>query len=160
MKKKKLIALAVCSIGMLFLGNLLAQAPATAPPPSAKKFMVVVHNDNKVTSLSRDDVAKLFIGQVRTWDKLGYSAPVEPVDQVEDSEVRAAFTEAIHKTKVSAIKSYWQRMIFSGRGVPPPEVEGDRKVLDHVASRPGGIGYVAANTKLESKVKELEVKYE
>jgi hypothetical protein len=55
----------------------------------------------------------------------------------------------VHARSVAAVKSYWQQVIFSGRGVPPPELESDEAVIRHVTRSPGAVGYVsgAANVR-------------
>jgi hypothetical protein len=58
---------------------------------------------------------------------------------------------------VGAVRSYWQQRIFSGRDVPPPELDSDEAVVAFVARSPGGIGYVSAATKL-SGVRELALR--
>ncbi|MEK7358198.1 MAG: phosphate ABC transporter substrate-binding protein, partial [Bdellovibrionota bacterium] len=44
---------------------------------------------------------------------------------------------------VPAMRNYWQQLIFSGRGVPPPELESDRAVVDYVSRHADAIGYVS-----------------
>ena len=56
------------------------------------------------------------------------------------------------------MKSYWQKMIFSGRDVPPPEKGSPDEVVAFVRSHGGGIGYVPAGTVLGAGVKVLVVK--
>ena len=46
------------------------------------------------------------------------------------------------------MRSYWQQRIFSGQGLPPPELADDDAVVSYVLSHPGAIGYVAAGTAL------------
>ena len=118
-------------------------------------FRVVVNAANEMASMERSRVSKMFLKQIRTWP--GSDLSVALVDQSEKSPVRAAFTRAIHKKKVSAIKSYWFRRIFSGRDVPPEEVGSDRSVLEFVRGDPGAIGYVSSEAELEDGVKELEI---
>jgi ABC-type phosphate transport system substrate-binding protein len=77
---------------------------------------------------------------------------LEPVDQERGSTVRETFSEAIHGRSVNAIKSYWQRQIFSGRETPPPELGSDAEVVNHVNSNAGGIGYVSVGTALNGAV--------
>lgn len=117
-------------------------------------YTVVVHASNPVSSLPRAEVSKIFLKKVTRWDD---GDPIEPIDQVERSPTRAAFSEDVHRRGVSAIKSYWQRMIFSGREVPPPEVPDDARVLAFVRANPGAIGYVSANARPGSGVHELDV---
>jgi hypothetical protein len=71
--------------------------------------------------------------------------------------VRKRFSEAVLKRSVGAVRSYWQQRIFSGRDVPPPEVDSDEAVMAYVARYPGAIGYVSGTTKLVG-VKELALR--
>ena len=47
------------------------------------------------------------------------------------------------KRSVAAVRSYWQQRIFSGRDVPPPEVDTENQVIKYVAGDPGALGYVS-----------------
>ena len=60
---------------------------------------------------------------------------------------------------MTAVKSFWQRMIFSGRGVPPVEKDTDEEVLSYVGANAGAIGYLSAGAALSDDVKKLEIKY-
>lgn len=131
-------------------------AEAEAKKLETTGFRVVVNAANKTAALGRSRISKMFLKKTRTW--ADSDLPVELVDQREKSPVRAAFTRAIHDgKKVSAIKSYWNRRIFSGRDVPPPELPSDQEVLDFVRRDPGGIGYVSPDADLGEGVKELTV---
>ena len=81
---------------------------------------------------------------------------VLPVDQSTSSSVRSDFSKSIHGKPVSSIESYWQRRIFSGRGVPPPEKKSDKQVINYVKDNPGAIGYVSSKAKL-SGVKVIRI---
>jgi hypothetical protein len=61
----------------------------------------------------------------------------------ESSRVREAFSQAVHGRSAAAVRSYWLKILFSGRGVPPPERRSDREVLAYVQERPGAVGYVS-----------------
>ena len=65
----------------------------------------------------------------------------------------------LHKS-VSAVKSYWQQQIFSGRGVPPTERSTDSEVLAYVRSNPNAIGYVSSAAALGGSVKVVTVRDE
>jgi hypothetical protein len=58
---------------------------------------------------------------------------------------------------VQAVKSYWQQVIFSGRGVPPPELESDEAVIRYVLRFPGAVGYVSGTADVRG-VKVLAVR--
>lgn len=124
---------------LVSLAAVLAPAFGTA----AESFKVVANESVPVSRLSRSELARVFLKKEVEWSN-GESAV--PVDQSTISLVRAAFTESVHEKKMSAITSYWQKQIFSGRGVPPPVRGTDLEVLEFVRSTPGAIGYVAAGT--------------
>ena len=50
---------------------------------------------------------------------------------------------------VAAVLSHWQRLIFSGKGVPPSELAGEREVVSFVKRTAGAIGYVSESAAVE-----------
>lgn len=144
------------SLFLLLSALFLAVALGPHPPAAQeeKTFVVVIHAENSTLSIDRGLLSKIFIKKVKRWEN---DISVVPVDQGEQSPIREAFTRAVHKKSVSAIKSFWQRMIFSGRDVPPTELESDGEVLEFVAGERGAVGYVSASAKLIDGVKELPI---
>jgi len=100
---------------------LAAAVPARAgdAPP---EFRVIVHPLLPETSVERSFVADVFLKNVTRWRN---DEATRPVDQRLDAEVRRRFSETVLRRSVAAVKTYWQQRIFSGRGVPPPELESD-----------------------------------
>lgn len=115
---------------------------------------IVVHATNSLDSISKAKVADLFLKRVTRWEN---GKAVTPVDQSEKSPVRGTFTKDLLEKEVVWVKSYWQKMIFSGRGTPPAELPSDREVLDFVKSNPDSIGYVAETATIPGGVKVLTV---
>ena len=116
-------------------------------------YRVIVHPDNPAESITKSTLSKYLLRKGKRWE---HGLSVEPVDLDSQSEVRRAFSREVHGRSVSSIVSYWTRMIFSGRDVPPPEVANDAAVIAHVRSNPGAIGYVSASASLDG-VKEITV---
>ena len=106
-------------------------------------FMIVVHPDSRVESVSRAELSKIFLGRLRTWSD---GTPARPVDQLPDRPVRERFSRRVHARSVVMVEVYWKRQIFSGRGVPPAELRDDQRVLEFVRASPGAVGYVDADT--------------
>jgi ABC-type phosphate transport system substrate-binding protein len=132
--------------GLIFL----AGSPAVAAEAT---FRLIVNPANPVTTLSRDQVSRIFLKKVTEWDR---GQRIAAVDQAEQAPVRATFSEAIHRRAVPQIRSYWQQQIFSGKDVPLPEKASDREVLAFVQSNPNGVGYISADTT-PTKVKVVTV---
>jgi len=121
---------------------------------TGQSFKVVINVANSTSSISKENLSKCFLKQTNTWTN---GQPVVAVDQATRSGTRAAFSQEIHTRNVSAVKGYWQRQIFSGRGVPPTEKASDDEVLAFVRANPGAVGYVSADADLGAGVKVLVI---
>jgi ABC-type phosphate transport system substrate-binding protein len=126
---------------------------AAASEVQAQEFVVIVNPANPVSALTRDEVSKLFLKRTTSWSAGGQ---VAVVDLAKSSKVREAFSQAVHKRAASAVDSYWQQQVFSGKDVPPPEKGTDADVIAFVKSNPGAIGYVAAASTDGVKVVSLK----
>lgn len=139
------------SVGLLFTILALAMGfPSSGlvgQSAEGTKFVVIVNSSNSITEMSRKDLAKLFLKKKSKW---AHGTKCEPVDLLEDSTVRADFSEAVLGKSVSSVKSYWQQRIFSGKAVPPPEKSSDREIIAFVRSSPGAVGYISAETDTSS----------
>jgi ABC-type phosphate transport system substrate-binding protein len=122
--------------GLLLLAGSFAEAAEAA-------FRLIVHPANPVTTLSRDQVSRLFLKKSTEWDR---GQRVAAVDQAEQRQVRATFSQAVHGRSMAQIRSYWQQQIFSGKDVPLPEKASDGEVLAFVQANPNAIGYISADT--------------
>ncbi|NOU16921.1 MAG: phosphate ABC transporter substrate-binding protein [Bacteroidales bacterium] len=120
---------------------------------NAQGYKVIVNQSNSTSTLSEDEISKLFLKKNTKWAD---GKTVDPIDQVASSGVRKIFTDGVHKKSVSAIKSYWQQAIFAGIGTPPLEKSDDEEVIKYVSQNAGAIGYVSAGANI-SGVKELKV---
>jgi ABC-type phosphate transport system substrate-binding protein len=117
------------------------------PASGGLGVLVVVHPSNTVSALSREQLSRLFLRKVSKWPG---GVPVFPVDQRREALARATFTQSVHRRSVEMLTVYWQRQVFSGRQVPPPERDGDAAVLAFVRSTPGAIGYVSDDADVRS----------
>jgi hypothetical protein len=114
------------------------------PPPPAPPFRVIVHPGNPVSSVERKFLEDAFLKKVTVWPN---GEVIKPVDLPPDSPVRRRFSHDILNRSVEAVKGYWQQRIFSGRDVPPPELDGDDEVVKYVLKHEGGVGYVSGTAE-------------
>lgn len=115
---------------------------------------LVVHTSNATSSITKAKAADLFLKRVTRWDN---GRAVTPVDLSDKNSVRALFCKELLGKEVVWVKSYWQKMIFSGRSTPPVELATDAEVLDFIRNNADAIGYVGDNVTLPSGVKVLPV---
>jgi hypothetical protein len=127
----------------------MAQAPASHPP-----FLVVVHPQNGASSVTRDFLADVFLKRATRWPD---GETIRPADLDTRSPVRRRFSETIMGRSVSAVRSYWQRIIFSGRGVPPVELDSDAEAIRYVLSHRGAVAYVSGGAAV-GRAKVIEVR--
>lgn len=117
--------------------------------PTDSGFRVIVAASNPMTSVKREDLARIFLKKL-TRSKDGQE--LSPVDQSARSAVRAAFSEQVlvkeGLDKISAVENYWRQQIYSGRGAPPAVKTSDDEVRKFVATTPGAIGYVGEKADL------------
>lgn len=135
------------------LVGLLTLATAPAPSP-AQDFAVIVNAANPVSTLSKDEVAKLFLKKTVSWSS-GKSA--SPVELPPSAKIRESFARAVLNKTVAQVRSYWQQQIFSGRDVPPPEKPSEDEVLAFVRANPNAIGYVSRTANVGRGVKVLSL---
>jgi hypothetical protein len=116
-------------------------------------FRVIVNTDNPVHQASRDFVSKAFLKKVREWPN---GQVIRPADLDDSSRVRSAFSRSVLKRSVLAVKRYWQQAIFSGRDIPPPELETEVAAVRFVQRNSGGVAYVSTSANVEG-VKVLSI---
>jgi ABC-type phosphate transport system substrate-binding protein len=147
-RRRRVLALA--ALGLLLC---VAVRQAAARADATPEFRVIVNFDNSVTGLPRDFLADAFLKRTTRWSG---GEVLRPVDQRSTAPVRQRFSDSVLHRSVAAVKNYWQQRIFSGRDLPPPELDSDEAVLRFVSSHHGAIGYVSGGAKLE-RVKPVVV---
>jgi ABC-type phosphate transport system substrate-binding protein len=113
---------------------------------------VIVNSSVSISSISRDELSKIFLKKV---SKFHDGHPSVPVDLPSGSGLRDAFSRDVHGKPASAVEAYWQQQVFSGRDVPPSE-KGEAAAIEFVRSNGGGIAYVSAGAPTDG-VKVLNV---
>jgi len=127
----KLPGTALCLLGLLAL--LAAPADTRAEP------VVVVAARSPVGALNVDQVAGIFLGKIDSYPD-GHAAV--PIDQPEGAAVRDRFYDLVAGKTPAQVKAYWSRIIFSGRGAPPPVAADDGEVRKRLLRDYYAIGYV------------------
>jgi ABC-type phosphate transport system substrate-binding protein len=106
---------------------------------AAADLVVIVSAKSPVSALRADQVADIFLGQVANFPG---GAEAVALDQRIGSTERDEFYAKVASKSPSLIKAYWSKMIFTGRGQPPREVQSSAAVRKMVADNPGLIGYI------------------
>ncbi len=136
---------AIRAFTLLLTSTALSFAALAQPRPGLLAFRVIVHPSNPVTSVDRKFLADAFLKKTTRWS---HDEAIHPVDQRSDSAARNRFSEEVLRRSVDAVKNYWQQIIFSGRDLPPPELDSDEDVIKYVLKHPGALGYVSSGANL------------
>jgi len=149
----KWLAVALFALVSVLLG-VCPEASRALAEEAGPGFRVIVHPENPMSRAERQFLASVFLKEVTRWND---GEALRPVDLKPQTATRRRFSESVLNRSVPAVKSYWQQRIFSGRGVPPPELETDEAVVLYVTKHRGGVGYVSPSAELgKAKVLRLE----
>lgn len=102
-------------------------------------LVVVVSSQSTVIVLPREHIADLFLGRTLLFPNGELAVPI---DQAEGSGIRERFNSEVLERTASQVRTYWSRLLFTGRGRPPRSVSSSEEVLRVIASDPRAIGYV------------------
>jgi ABC-type phosphate transport system substrate-binding protein len=117
----------------------------SAEPRAAPLYQVIVNPSNPTVTLDRSFLEDAFLKKISHWPS---DQVIRPVDLESGSRTRRAFSEYVLRRAVDAVKGYWQQRIFSGRDVPPPELDTDDDVIKYVLKYEGAVGYVSGTAGL------------
>lgn len=103
---------------------------------------VIVHPSSGVSSLTEDDVSRLFLGKGKTFPD---GSQAVPINQDEGSPARDKFNDSVCKKNSSQYKAYWSQLVFTGKGTPPKDAGKDADVKALISANPNMIGYIDAS---------------
>lgn len=118
-----------CSILLISLASSIASA----------EISVIVSANNPNTTMDQTTVAKIFLGKAKSFPD---GTQALPVDQDDGSATRDGFNSTVLGKSASQLKSYWSRLIFTGKGTPPKQSGDNAGVKGLVANNPNIIGYI------------------
>ena len=117
----------------------LLLAVSTLASTAQADVVVIVSAKSHITSLTREQTAKIFLGKASNFPD---DSDALPIDQAEGSAIRDEFySKVVHKSP-SQLTAYWAKVIFTGDGRPPAILESNLNVKKAVAKNPNAIGYI------------------
>ena len=108
----------------------------------SETVVVIASASSPVSKLDKEQVANLFLGKSSSYPDGSAAVPIE---QTDGSTAHEEFHKNVTEKSASQLKSYWSKMIFSGKGTAPKEVANNTELLKLVAANPTMIGYVDKN---------------
>jgi phosphate transport system substrate-binding protein len=107
-------------------------------------IVVIVNKNSPLTKLTKDQVAKIFTGQVKDWSEIG-GAP-------------GKISIYTRNTSSGTYKD-WQKLAMGGRDYPSSSLKmaGNEQIAQEVAKNKNGIGYVGLAYSKSNGIKGLPV---
>lgn len=126
---------------LVSISGLLAILLISLSSMSHAGLVVIVNAQNPVDSLSKKDVNRIFLGKKKEFPSREAAIPVNHLDS---SDRAAEFAKKVLAKSAAQMTAYWSRMIFTGKGQPPKQLDGgDAEVVQLVGKNPNFIGYVS-----------------
>ena len=140
-------------LGRVVLACLLSGIAGISGICGAGELVVIVSAKNPVVALRAEQVADIFLSQTGNFPQGGEAIAI---DQSIGSVIRDDFYNRVAAKSPALVKAYWTKMIFTGRGQPPREMQSSVAVRKMVADNPALIGYIDKSA-LDDSVKAVLV---
>jgi len=108
-----------------------------ASASSFAEVSIITHPSN-TSSLSQKDIERIYLGKENQFPN---GKAVEAAN-LKDGALKDAFNSDLLNRSSAQIGAYWSKLIFTGKGIPPTELETEADVVAFVASNENAIGYV------------------
>jgi ABC-type phosphate transport system substrate-binding protein len=125
-------------VGLGAVGLALSLAAAAA----RADVVAVVSAKSAVTTLSKSQVAGIFLGKATRFPN---GVQAVPIDQADGSVARDEFYAKLAGKSAAQLRAYWSKIIFTGRGQPPPQVADSEEMKKRLMQNPAAIGYIESN---------------
>src|SRR5262245_59398004 len=118
-------------VGALWLAVLGGKAGALADDGG---FAIVVHPDNPIAAVDRELLRDAYLRKASQWRNGG---AIHVVDLSPRFQARDRFARDVLKKTPAQLKRYWNQQIFTGKGIPPRELDSTAAVIAYVLSDRG-----------------------
>lgn len=117
--------------------------------------IVIVHQDNPLTSINLDDLAKIYLGKKNFWQN---GSRIQPGLLTTDNAVIVEFLEKVCHKSPRRYNVHWMKRVFSGSGKRPDKLSSTHQARRFVASKLGAIAVV--DSFVETKgVRQLAIEH-
>lgn len=141
-RHRPLRILALLLFGVVLLGSELAGA-----------VDVIAHPDVAVNRLSRNAARAMFAMKLLQWPD---GRPVRVFVLPDEHPLHRALCKEKLDIYPYQLRQTWNRLVYSGTGQAPIEVDSEQEMLTRVAQTPGSLGYVR-RSKPDDPVRVLTV---
>ncbi|TGD74626.1 hypothetical protein E4634_05340 [Mangrovimicrobium sediminis] len=118
----------------------LAWLAIVALSANASAEPILIHNpDLQGEDFSTRSLVKVYAMQKRVWSD---GTAVRVFVMPDDSETHRQFVADYLRMQPYQLNRLWHRLVFSGTGTRPREVNSVKEMIEQVRNTPGAIGYI------------------
>ena len=107
--------------------------------------LVIIVNPDVQSAVLKADLRRIYLNRKKRWPS---GRGIETAT-LADGPLHRMFLEAYVGKSAAQFKTYWKRVIFTGKGSPPRTFESEGELIAFVAETPGAIGYVSKGAALD-----------
>lgn len=141
---------------VVFLFVLMDRVLSAPYVPSISQNAVypVVNSRTEQKSVSKNGLSAIFKMRLRTWSN-GSSITVFVLH--DDNPLHKLFCKQILNVFPHQMRRYWNKLVFSGTGQAPIELENKDEMIDKLMNTPGAIGYLKGKDLDHKNIRILNV---
>lgn len=110
------------------------------------EIVIVVHPSN-TSNLDQRSISRIFLGKEK---KFPNGAVAIPINQLASNAASSEFNSKVLKKSARQLKAYWSKLLFTGKGTPPKNMDTSAEVILLVSSNPNLIGYIQGSEVTDS----------
>ena len=106
---------------------------------AAQDVVPVVSAQSPIRALNMSQLADIFLGKTSRFPDGSYAVPI---DLAEESPLRDKFYAQFTGKSPAQVRAHWSKIIFTGRGQPPQQLDSIEQAKRAIADNPHAIGYI------------------
>ncbi len=124
------------------LSSLVLASSLVLPSLALAEVEVVVHPSN-AAALDKDSIKRIFLGKTRAFPGGGEAVPIALKEGTAED---ADFTKGVLSKTPKQLKAYWAKMVFTGKGTPPRQMDSAAQIVELISANPNLIGFIPAGS--------------
>ncbi len=115
------------------------------------EIAVIVAPSVTLDSVDIEQIERLYLNRPNRYP---YGIKLVAIAQKSGSGIRQEFLHKTLSKTEGEVAKYWSKRMFSGKGRPPVQYDGDSAVIRKVTESPGTLGYIDSES-VDERVKVL-----
>jgi hypothetical protein len=131
----------LCLASLLLCSSTHAEVIRTAMNEAG--VVVLTNSEVQTGELNLSNLRAIFTIRKRSWDD---KTPIKVFVLPDQNPLHQQFCKSVLKVYPYVLREQWDRLIFSGTGIPPTIVSNEQELQAIINATPGAIGYAPSDT--------------